>query len=84
MKITIKHDLDKLISNVEKYNQTWKNLNNKTIDLDTVDTFVSGPTLHQKTANQTEKESAKLEQKHPKLFAYFRNLHVKMNKLLRS
>lgn len=84
LKITIKHDLDRLITNVERYNKAWSDLDGKPIDVDTVDTFVSGPALHQKSENQTEEESATFEQKYPKLFAYFRNLHVKMNKLLRS
>ncbi len=84
MKITIRHDLDKQIDNVNKYNKAWSDLNNKTVDLDIADTFVSGPTLHQGTATQSEEGSARLEQKYPKLFSYFRNLHAKMNKLLRS
>ena len=70
-KTIIKNDLSKLISNVSKFEQVFNNLNGQTINARTVNTFVSGPALHQKTATQTEKESAVFEQNHPELFIYF-------------
>ncbi len=78
-----KNNLGDLISNVKKFENTLESMNGKTFDITSTDMFVPGPALHQKSATQTEEESAKFELKHPKVFTYFRSLFIKMHRMLK-